>query len=269
MPIMPAKRRRSRRISRKKPATSRPVWRDSRGRFNPRGHFQAVGKALVRLRGPTRKKRGKKLPRAKQPPKWRTKTGKLSARGTYLKVGKSLIKYRGFKTRKILSSGPRRAAPPRRRRAARVEPAPPVEEAPEIEPVSLVGPVSKPTVKPPSGRAGATYYTYFRAFGTFGSRAEMTGRDSPDVLDYDVDEIDAPAAFYSNQSGIMGQVRWEGIVGLSELIARLNARLQYAESRSDGFDFRDEYPVWSYRWHVVEKIGPTTRVIDEHSDSRG
>lgn len=119
----------------------------------------------------------------------------------------------------------------------------------------------------PTDRAGAEYTTVFRAMGTFGDLEELRGR-SPSILQDDIEEIGAPAAWYSTQGGLLGQANFPGIVPLDILLDRLNDSLQFLGEESPNFDFRTAYPRWEYRYHVVETLGPTDRVITDIRDRR-
>lgn len=116
-------------------------------------------------------------------------------------------------------------------------------------------------VEKPSGRSGARFFTHFKAFGTVGALADMRQVESPDLLNEDLEDFNAPAAFYSNQSGILGQARWNGIVPLDVLIERLNDQLQFSGEGSKRFDFREVYPHWEYRYQVTEVLGDERHVI--------
>lgn len=238
-------------------------WRDRFGRFNPRGHYKAVNGRLV-------KRRGIRSPSAINPTTisdeahpdkpWRDRFGRFNPRGTYKAISGSLVKLKGFRkphavtdqealdpTPSGLPPGPHERAP-----GARAGPSPERPDATVDE--------------RRTSRKGATYATYFRALGTFANNADVYNRD---LIYSDVDEIGAPAAWYSNQGLILGQVKWRGIVALEELLDRLNLALQFAGEEIAGFDFRNVYPVWSFKYQVVEFLGPTERVIKEFQDSRG
>lgn len=94
----------------------------------------------------------------------------------------------------------------------------------------------------------------------------MRGAESPDLLSEDLEQFAAPAAFYSNQSGLLGRVRFKGVVGLEILIDKLNLVLQFTGEETRDFDFRNVYENWEYRYQVIETIGPTDRVIEERRD---
>jgi hypothetical protein len=106
-----------------------------------------------------------------------------------------------------------------------------------------------------------------------GKLREMARAESPDLLGEDLEEYGAPAAFYSNQSGILGQVRWGGIIPLEVLIDKLNLKLQFVGEESRDFDFRSAYSQWTYRYQVVESIGPpelkNDTIVESRSDSSG
>lgn len=101
----------------------------------------------------------------------------------------------------------------------------------------------------------AVYSTWFRAVGTMGSLDEMRGGHSPDLMRDDIEDAPAAAAFYSNEGTVLGRVKWDGIRPLDELIADLNTKLQYEGEEVRGFDFRDVYERWEYRYQVVETFG--------------
>jgi hypothetical protein len=162
-----------------------------------------------------------------------------------------------------------RRRPSRRPRPQR----PPAKAAAEGPPAYPAG--ERPPVTPaptrtarPTGRAGAKLTTWFKALGTTGSISDMRGAESPDLLSQDLEDFAAPRAWYSNQGGLLGRVRWQGEIGLEILIDRLNIALQFAGEESGDFDFRVAYPRWEYRYQIIETIGPTSRVLSEIKDSR-
>ena len=228
-----------------------PNWRTKDGRFNRRGWFLAIQGQLVQKRGPGQGPQPRI--RKPKPPRFYTKDGRLSKRGYYIKRRGKLVRFRGLRKPKPESvvgkpdlSPDIRAGPPSR--VARDEVGIP---APTLD-LGL------------TERKGATYKTYFRAKGTFGDITE----ESPQLLFDDVEEIGAPAAFYSNHGAILGQVRWDGIVPLETLIRRLNGALQYLGEETRGFDFREAYPSWSYGYRVIEFLGPSKRVVTLVEDAR-
>lgn len=103
---------------------------------------------------------------------------------------------------------------------------------------------------------GARYTTWFRAQGTMGEapRDEAYARMAA-MLDEDIEETPAPAAFYSNQGTILKRVRWPGIKPLDDIIDDLNDKLQFKGEETPDFDFRDIYSRWEYRYQVVETFG--------------
>lgn len=112
------------------------------------------------------------------------------------------------------------------------------------------------------------YATYFKAFGTMGDSNDMRMGGSPSILREDIEEQAAPAAFYSNQSGILGKVKWEGRVSLDTIIAELNEHLQYLGEENKGFDFREVYRHWEYRYQVVRFVGKEQTIEVEKFDSQ-
>jgi len=117
---------------------------------------------------------------------------------------------------------------------------------------------------------GAKYSTWFKAMGTSrgGTIADMRGAaESPDLLGGDLAGYAAPAAFYSNQSGILGAVKFAGVVSLGELIGRLNQALQFAGEEAPSFDFMTAYDSWEYSYQIVGEIGGETFVA--YSDEGG
>lgn len=115
---------------------------------------------------------------------------------------------------------------------------------------------------------GARYRTWFKAMGIGmgGSLSDLRGQDSPDLLGGDLEDYAAPAAFYSSQSGLLGKVVWEGIVGLDVLIAELNEVLQFTGEEISGFDFRFVYDAWEYEYQVTESIAGKTNVVVRQVD---
>lgn len=107
-------------------------------------------------------------------------------------------------------------------------------------------------------RKGFRYASWFKAFGTFGDLRDLG--DSPPLLGEmeELEDFDVPAAFYS--SAILGKVRWIGIVAREDLLKLLNQTL-FPE---DGFDFRDVYPSWQYRYFVAEMVGDIVVQIFEY-----
>lgn len=172
-----------------------------------------------------------------------------NARGQFSRSGQYTIK--AGKLVKIPPS-------PRRRARRRARPAARAPEARETHAYTT--------------RKGATYTTLFKAMGTDASKAEfgqMQGGDSPSLLNEPLDEESgAPAAFYSNQSLYLGRVKFKGIVSLDTLLDKLNEALQAVGQEVDGFDFMKTYRHWSYKYQVIEHLGPTDRVIDSDSKRR-
>lgn len=120
---------------------------------------------------------------------------------------------------------------------------------------------------------GARYTSWFRAQGTMGSTmTDETYARMQRMLEEDLEEdiAAAPAAFYSNQSGLLGKVRWRGIKILDEILESLNIKLQFRGEEIEGFDFRDIYSRWEYRYQVIETIGQEgtqggiSQVVVEH-----
>jgi hypothetical protein len=100
---------------------------------------------------------------------------------------------------------------------------------------------------------GATYATYYRALGSTESLKKMKRTKSPGVLDEDLDDGNAPAAFYSTV--VLGRAKWPGVKPQKEIEADLNKLLQYKGREKRGFDWREEYPHWEETYEVVEFIG--------------
>lgn len=94
---------------------------------------------------------------------------------------------------------------------------------------------------------------------------------SPDLLqDYESEDegYAVPGAFFSNQGSLLGRVKWNGIIPLETLIGRLNFQLQFLGEEANDFDFRQAYSSWSYKYQVIESIGPTDRVVEFQQDRR-
>jgi hypothetical protein len=109
---------------------------------------------------------------------------------------------------------------------------------------------------------GRIYSTWFRAYGTTGRHGDFDETDTGtaayqrlEALIYSFTEdesgLEFPAAFRSQQGSILGQVKWRGLRRLETIIAELNAVLGI-----DPEDFREVYPVWSYRYFVLEQLVP-------------
>ena len=116
-------------------------------------------------------------------------------------------------------------------------------------------------------KRGASYSTWFKAMGTVGLLADMRDADSPDLLGDELPDFPAPRAFYSQQSDLLGKVKWQGVKPLGELIGELNNALQFVGEEVDGFDFRTVYDQWEFRYQIAENVGGpegvTTIIIDE------
>lgn len=186
----------------------------------------------------------------------RTKSGKFSKRGKYVAIEGRLVRF---------DIGPIPS------QEYRIRPGRPTERARARDgsgagggPLLVPGPIISEN---PTERRGARYSTWFKALGTAGRREDMRGAESPDLLSEDLEEFAAPAAFYSNMSGLLGQVRFRGVVPLENLIDKLNVQLQFAGEESRDFDFRNAYASWEYRYQVIESLGPADRVITEIRDS--
>lgn len=204
--------------------------RDRRGRFNPRGHFEAFNGKLRRVRP---------LPTFKPKPVITEAAREAPARPV-----------------PAVPEAPAREAPKK------------PEQAP-VEPRAIPAPSVKK--RKASRLRDAAYTTWFKAMGAgFGASLEdLRNAKSPDLLSDDLEEYAAPAAFYSNQSGLLGRVKWQGIVPLEQLIEDLNIALQFAGEEMEAFDFRDAYEVWEYKYQVIEQVGEgDPRVIEEIRDSR-
>lgn len=106
-------------------------------------------------------------------------------------------------------------------------------------------------------RKGFEYYTWFKAFGTFGDLKDMG--DSPHLLGEmeELENMDVPAAFYS--STVLGKVKWKGRVEKEKILDELNSRAAWSPE-----DFRDIYPRWEYRYYVAESVGNVVVNIWEH-----
>lgn len=222
-------------------------WRDRKGRFNRRGTFVAVNRRLIKRRGFRVPKDVERVrvnrERHKRKP-WRDKAGEINSRGTYKLIEGSLVKLKGFHNARRLAD----------------------EEGEALDTEVTVPETPDGFRREASGRPGGEIFTLFRAGGTFGT----------DVDEYDenlfwgeVEEFGVPAQFYSHHGLFLGQIRWEGRVPLDTLISRLNGTLQFRGAETVGFDFRNTYPRWSYKYQVVEKIGPERRILTLIEDSRG
>lgn len=181
----------------------------------------------------------------------RTKSGRFSKRGKFVAYQGRLILYKTYSV--VGPPAPTKRAPA----TAATAPATAEPRLQVPEPIRTA---------PESGRKGGRFTTWFRALGTMGTLQEMRGAESPDLLGEDLEEFGAPAAFYSNQGGLLGQVRFRGVIPLEVLIDRLNIKLQFVGEESGDFDFRTAYSKWEYRYQIVETLGPTDTVIEERTD---
>lgn len=147
------------------------------------------------------------------------------------------------------------------RRAAKIPPPGADTVTPRRDPATPATPRRGPARPAPESfrrLRGAEYRTLFKAVGTMGSEADLTGTDSPDLFEAD-DDAPAYDSFYSNVT--LGRVYWDGIEPLERLIKKLNRALQFVENETKGFDFRKYYRFWSYRYAVFERIGGVTRTM--------
>lgn len=142
----------------------------------------------------------------------------------------------------------------------------------------------EPSTQPPRARSepptidvrrGATYSTWFRATGSgldfLVSPEELEPQDNyarfvQALREKLPGEFNVPLAFASNHEAILGQVVWDGIVPLVALLEELNINLQAFGSEVPGFDFRDVYPIWSYKYKIVETIAGEDFVVFETED---
>lgn len=178
-------------------------------------------------------------------------------RANFLPSQKAKAIVKGLRLQKAAKKAAKTAEQRKQKTARRAprERAPP--GAPEVRQVSA-----------PTSRKGATYSTWFKAMGTMGTAADLKDPYLSNLLTEDLEEFSAPAQFYSNQSGLLGQVRWKGNIPLEILIDKLNVQLQYIGDESPDFDFRSAYWRWSYKYQVIESLGPTDRVVFSSEDSK-
>lgn len=101
--------------------------------------------------------------------------------------------------------------------------------------------------------------TWFKAWGSDG--VDISGAESPDILNEDMDDFAAPRAFYSNQGALLGRVKFDGVVELEDLIEQLNDRLQFFGEEREDFDFRAVYARWDYKYQVIATRGPTDEIV--------
>jgi len=118
----------------------------------------------------------------------------------------------------------------------------------------------------PRFKRAARYSTWFKAVGSVGPI--IAGADSPKLLEQTAEGAAVPQGFYSNQSSIMGQVRWGGIVPLKTLVEDLNKQLQEYGEEIEGFDFRHFYQTWEYRYYIVERFAGEDTIVVEDMDAR-
>lgn len=116
-------------------------------------------------------------------------------------------------------------------------------------------------------RSGVRYFTWFRAAGSMGegSFKDLYREFGADSI---AEEISAPTIWFSNQSALLGQVRFDGVVPLDVLFARLNSGLQFVGEETPHFDFRREYSTWSWKYQVEERVGVRTSIIVSQSEER-
>lgn len=105
------------------------------------------------------------------------------------------------------------------------------------------------------------------------SRRDLHTYKSDDLIfDTDVENEEegyaVPGIFYSNQGHILGQVKFDGIIPVEDLIAMCNDKIQFLGEEAPEFDFRRAYSHWEWKWEIREQIGPTTTKIDYKSDRR-
>lgn len=142
-------------------------------------------------------------------------------------------------------------------------------EKPETR--ARVAPTKAQQGGPVPRRRGARYSTWFRAVGTMGrDLAKMRGGPSPTLLEEDFtdDEITWPGAFYSSESGLLGRVKWEGVMPLEAIIDELNMRLQVFGAFDPNFDFRLVYSQWEYKYEIFAHIGVFTESVFIEFDSK-
>lgn len=212
---------------------------------------------------------------ARKPPR-RDRKGRFNKRGHFISQNGRLVRVVFVRRR---ASGPAgtTAAPGPAPATAAAGSAP--DSAGLVEAPSAAPPTREPPRVPAprtrleqTDRAGATYTTFFKAMGTSGDLRVIEGAPkgkSPDVFRETLEDLGAPGAFYSNQSGLLGRVKWEGIVPLETLFDELNLKLQFIGEETAGFDFRLAYREWSYKYQVIETLGPTDRIILEIADRQG
>ena len=116
------------------------------------------------------------------------------------------------------------------------------------------------------GRKGVKEFTYFRAQGTVGELDVYQAELFDEVIDDDTGVY--LGSFFSNQPGVLGQVKFNGRIDVDEMIGMLNDALQPRGERTEGFDFRNVYPQWRYKWQVVETLGPSVRIVAFEEDGR-
>lgn len=139
------------------------------------------------------------------------------------------------------------------------------------------GPPGRGTVSAPrTERRGATYITTFKAAGSLETERGITFGDSykRGLMEEEMDISETggfavPALFFSNQGSLLGRVKFSGQVDLDTLITLLNDKLQFIGEESADFDFRRFYSKWEYSYQVIERLGPTTRVIESDHQRRG
>lgn len=211
-------------------------------------------------------KQGKKLPPKKSvtPPDIRRRDafGRYNPNGRYYATKAGIL-------RKLPAF---RSPPPKPTGYRPQPPLPHAEAAPRADAEPPRAPVAARTKA--SGRRGAKISTWFRAAGSMETEKGFSFADSykRGLMDEDVENFDegyaVPALFFSNQGHLLGRVKFNGEMALTDLLEMLNDKLQYLGEESPEFDFRKAYPHWEYKWQVVEHIGVTDTVLKEKHDRR-
>lgn len=189
----------------------------------------------------------------------RNRFGNFSKSGRYYAIRGELHKLPQYRLKAPAPNSRRRVQPPR-------------APAPEPRRATTTALVEKAAGS--EFRRGAKYSTWFKAAGSVEKDRRMTFADSyaQGLMDEDVESEEEgyaiPALFFSNQGGLLGQVKFDGIIPLETLIGRLNLKLQFLGEESPDFDFRIAYPRWEYKYQIIETLGPTSRIIKSQSDRR-
>jgi len=205
----------------------------------------------------------------------RNAIGQFARYGTYIAI-RSIHQQKGTLAKIASLNPPQRAQviPPSRRkkrvrRAPQREPPPPPPPPPgEIEAGDVdfsEGGFRKVSFEEEGfGRPGVKRFTYFRAQGTIGDLDDYQAELFFEALP----EFPAMSSWFSNQSGLFGQVKFEGDIPADEMLSMLNQRLQFRGEEFEGFDFREVYPQWRYKYQVVEFLGGNARVVRFEEDGR-